>query len=67
MPHEGIVPPQPSAHGPQLMPVGHVVAGVHVDVGFPQAFATPPPPHVVPLGHDGHETVPPQPSPTVPH
>ena len=63
-----IDPPQPSAHGPQFFPAGHVVIGVHA--GEPQTPGDPPPPHVAGDVHappfEPHVIVPPHPSPIVP-
>jgi hypothetical protein len=54
-----MVPPHPSFAGPQIRPVGHVVAGTQVQA-VPWAL------QVVPSGHGGQLTVPPQPSGAVP-
>jgi hypothetical protein len=65
VPHDAITPPQPSGYGPQFTPAGHFVAGMQL--GRPHCEETPAPPHVAGAVQLGHVTVPPQPSPTVPH
>jgi hypothetical protein len=59
--------PQPSPAGPQEIPAAAQLPGTHVPASVtPHWLATPPPPHVVPVGH-GQLIVPPQPSPWTPH
>ncbi len=70
-PHE-MVPPQPSAIGPQLRPIGHAVSGAQPpstrpEPLVPQRFGVPPPPHVSPaVAHAPQLMIAPQPSPTGP-
>jgi hypothetical protein len=62
VPQLAINPPQPSGHGPQLIPAGHAVAGTH-GCGTLHTFGMPPRPHIWPEGQVPvpHVIVPPQP------